>query len=878
MSRPANPSPSRPSRAFRHAPAAFVALAVAAGAAALLRGGGTLYAGALDSDLTNSFHPARAFAYRWLSRGVMPDWDPHSFCGVPVTELWQSALHSPVSLACTALLEPGFGIQLQTALHLALAAAGAWALARLGLRAGRWPAALCALAWAFGGVFTARVAAGHVTVVTAMAWWPWAMLGALRGSLDGALAPPGRWFAAPVRRWWLLSAVATAHTVLAGAPQYVVYLFSMQAVAVWAAAGVPRTRAGWARAAAPFAGSWALAMALSAPQWGPALTYLPFSGRAGGPAGAGSAPSLTAIRWDEAWTLLAELVWPLPLGDDTRQMHVQLKSVWETATWSGTAPLALTVGVLAGGRWRRGALSERPPRSAGAVGARLTLGLTLLTAHTLAGLWLPGAGGFREASKGRVIFAMAMAIGAATGAGALAALMRNSRMRAARRQAAAWRAPAVAFAAALGVVSVALAGALTFLPARAGAWLYATAGLPYDPRAAALLLSAADRPVLLTHWPAASLAGAAAGCTVFCLAARGLAFPGARRRRAAFAALAVFAAAELAIAHGPLLLARHAYADRAMPAHLEKRLRAELALREPDEVTWRVAFPPDLMNRAHLIEGAEDTGGYDPLMPYGANNRTALVGSFIIGQPDGTSVTLATAARILNLRRFANGRRLDWLTHDFRRPRRSPLVRAPRPRSGQPTPVSAWLTDRVKAGAPNPAVYGPRADGVSFVVTPERAGLETPAEALPAEFRRQVADIGGGWGGTEISGDISPGFEALPPGTYVPPPHYFPPVSSDVTQLDAKSPNRLVYWVRPTSTEMLNVRTTWLPGWQVSIDRGPWHPALCADHWCLAAIVPPSTHRVEFAYRPVRLIPAYLAVAAGVAACALAWRTRRPKD
>jgi hypothetical protein len=149
------------------------------------------------------------FAARNLARGQLPLWNPHVFSGTPGLGDPNAMMLYPF-MVVNILLPLPFAITLSAVLHTFLAGffAFVWALRR-----GIHPvgAFLAGAMVSFGGPFFARIGAGHLGVVAAMAWSPLVLL-----VVDEL-----------VRRvslgWMAIGAVAVAMQLLGGHPQYVLY-------------------------------------------------------------------------------------------------------------------------------------------------------------------------------------------------------------------------------------------------------------------------------------------------------------------------------------------------------------------------------------------------------------------------------------------------------------------------------------------------------------------------------------------------------------------------------------------------------------------------------------------------------------------------------
>ena len=164
-------------------------------------------------DTQTYFYPYWAATFDGLRSGRIPLWNPNLFMGAPFLANPQAAvLYLPNWLLLGLSAERAMSAAL--VLHVAWAAAGTLALARVALRVGWAPAATGAAVFAFGGYFVAQ--SGHVNQVSATAWLPWLLL-----AIDRAVARD-------LRAWTALPAV-TALMVLAGHPQvaYMSLLFGL---------------------------------------------------------------------------------------------------------------------------------------------------------------------------------------------------------------------------------------------------------------------------------------------------------------------------------------------------------------------------------------------------------------------------------------------------------------------------------------------------------------------------------------------------------------------------------------------------------------------------------------------------------------------------
>ncbi|MBP1642958.1 MAG: hypothetical protein H6Q03_1627 [Acidobacteria bacterium] len=246
-------------------------------------------------DLAQFHLPLRATLAR-LAAGGLPEWNPWIGGGQPVlSDPSYSAFYPPTWLALA--LPAAWALSLLAVIHLALAAAGAWTLARrLGCRS--LVALFATVAWTGSG---ALLSFAHAfTLLLGAAWLPWAL--AATEALLAAPEPRARW------RARLALAAVFAALLLNGEP--VTTLCAGLAAGLWALGRAPL------RAVAGAFGSVALAAllaaALAAVQLVPALARLAGSARAGGLAWE------TAASWSLPPARALELIEPRAFGDPLR--------------------------------------------------------------------------------------------------------------------------------------------------------------------------------------------------------------------------------------------------------------------------------------------------------------------------------------------------------------------------------------------------------------------------------------------------------------------------------------------------------------------------------------------------------------------------------
>lgn len=823
----------------------------------MLRGGVALYWGPHESDLTNQFYPWQVFIHRWVMRGVLPFWDPHVFSGYPTIETQQMLALNPVHLL-SLLLPPELGLIAMMAGNTVIGCvAMCWALWRWGR--------LTALASAMGGVlyicgalFAVRVMAGHFTVVAALAWWPLAVLSVLRITrmTGGAIADfkerRGGWWRATwqqvvgawrqfcsspaLRRLLAASAVCHAMVMLAGAPQYIAYLFYIDLAVVAAL-----FRRGRLLTSLVLVGvAWVIALFISAPQWLPAFWYLPFTGR--GINGGGN----TGFTLQPLLNLWLEGIMPFPFGDDVTKGHLHFKNVWETATYPGAITLALTLAATL--RWffgmtrwtidvrRYGRTTARRPREITPVMAGGLL-LLVLGVYLMFGGWLPGFGSFREATKARAILAFAVPM--------IAAAVLDGALRSPKQ----WAWP-VAAGAAGGLAMI--FSTFRYDSPQAFKKLLESFGRPFDPLAIERYEFVMQYPDLAQMDFSLAIIAGSVGLIIALVAALLLR----RLPRLTIAVLFIAAVADPFFAHARAWMGRHAYASAGLPPAISDYFSPFLHESEvKNTLPWRVILHSGIINRSHHLEGLYEYYGYDPLMPAYAVGRLRVPGVKLIQTKDNLAWRVPLLERV--------GIRYDgslWLppgtAHSMLKEQEttaSTIIEAP----------GATLFDvtrNVAAGSSGQGMFGPDLQG-RHLVLPRGEGsyLLSDAEA-PAEFARNIAEI-----------FPVENFPTTGPST----------LQSDesITALPHLRPDEWGVHVKLDSSGLVVFKSTWLPGWRVVIDGKDAGTALFANNWMCAAIVPAGEHDVVFRYRPVGWGLCWVLAGLGMAGCVLLWfsvpRSRR---
>ncbi|GBC96632.1 hypothetical protein HRbin16_02439 [bacterium HR16] len=154
-------------------------------------------------DIMLYFHPMLSFEHRWLSRGILPLWNPHTLFGQPFAGNPQEWLLYPSTLL-VAWLGAERAISWGAVFHLALAGLGVYAFAlrrEYSLRS----ALAAGTLWSLCGAVVLR--SQHVGILQTLAWYGWTLWAA-----EGLCQQPA------LRRSAALSVVLTLGS-LAGSPQ-----------------------------------------------------------------------------------------------------------------------------------------------------------------------------------------------------------------------------------------------------------------------------------------------------------------------------------------------------------------------------------------------------------------------------------------------------------------------------------------------------------------------------------------------------------------------------------------------------------------------------------------------------------------------------------
>lgn len=126
-------------------------------------------------DMRGLFHVLTSTVSESIKEGSLPLWNSYLFNGFPLLSDPQAGVFYPPSWL-SLILPVNVAISWYLLIHIWLAGFGMYAFVRY--QGGRWlPSFLAGLVFAFGGVISGRLWAGHSIVYATFAWTPWILLG-----------------------------------------------------------------------------------------------------------------------------------------------------------------------------------------------------------------------------------------------------------------------------------------------------------------------------------------------------------------------------------------------------------------------------------------------------------------------------------------------------------------------------------------------------------------------------------------------------------------------------------------------------------------------------------------------------------------------------
>jgi hypothetical protein len=315
--------------------------------------------------------------------------------------------------------------------------------------------------------------------------------------------------------------------------------------------------------------------------------------------------------------------------------------------------------------------------------------------------------------------------------------------------------------------------------------------------------------------------------------------------RAVFAIVMIAAVLEPFLLSRAMLVARQPYSKIGIPADLRTLAERTINKRGPHEAPFRFYLSPQIINRTHLMDDFMECRGYDPLMPMNGANRVLLL------DPKQTDHKLTTAP-VFRMR--ALGVRYDISDWDpaSHRPIEDSFFKV-----AETTATIMTLERKVTAGFPDETGFGPDYSNTNYIVPSMWGGEIVKPADLPSQFIWQTKQIqpmsdGPADGCGPAAGERIEWDESGRPDTRE-------------AKLILRRPGLLV------------LHETWLPGWSMQRDNEEIKPALCANKWMVAAMVPAGTHTVMFSYRPIYWKESWILAGLGLFICLVLFTARSYK-
>jgi len=284
-------------------------------------------------DLNHLFIPWKSYLLEWIGKGVLPFWNPYSFCGAPFLHNIQVSAFYPFDLIHLILPFPwSYGIAYY--LHFCVAGFGAyWLFGEfISNRTARFYSSLLYL---LSGFIVSRLEAGIPLMVYGYCWTPYFFLAGKRT------------FELPTPRRAGCLAVLTALLAVCGHPQFPFLLVQFfgayclfESVRLWKSGYRLK---GLAIRFGTIAGAGLLGFLISLPQSGPFLEFAGYSATRGG-----GADYDFSAHGSLPWRHLLMLFFPFLFGDPTQlTFWGQHMSIMETCAYLGTfAILLVAVGLF----------------------------------------------------------------------------------------------------------------------------------------------------------------------------------------------------------------------------------------------------------------------------------------------------------------------------------------------------------------------------------------------------------------------------------------------------------------------------------------------------------------------------------------------------
>lgn len=162
--------------------------------------------------------PGKLFTAHWLTKGIVPLWNPTQFAGISwVGDINQSVFY-PTSILF-ALFTPGFALSITLLSHLLFSFVGAYLLAReLSPKLAQFSWLLTAIFWSFSPQLVGTL--NNLATLQSISYVPWIVLSCLLFSRKS----PGS--------WWYLPTLITLQ-LLGGYPQHVLFSVLFGVIISW---------------------------------------------------------------------------------------------------------------------------------------------------------------------------------------------------------------------------------------------------------------------------------------------------------------------------------------------------------------------------------------------------------------------------------------------------------------------------------------------------------------------------------------------------------------------------------------------------------------------------------------------------------------------
>jgi hypothetical protein len=757
-------------------------------------------------DGVAQFYPWRRFAAEWVSRGILPLWNPHQFCGTPFFANSQSALFYPVNAL---FYLPG---ALNTAerfawialIHLTLAGSGTYGWLRA-IGAGHPGAFLAGATFMLSGFAVTWLALP--TLLSVACWIPFLLLAIHQTLTRRSL------------RWALLAGLALGLMLLGGHLQIAFYGLVIAGVYALFLVCAGRAERGNLRAALraelAFVGvaaimAAAIGFALAAPQLLPAVEMSRFSHRAGAPTWEGYR---AYVNYAVPLGHLVTLFLPDFYGNPRQSGYWGAANYAEYCGYTGVVTLFLALVAVVGG-WRR-------HRTVLFLAGSALLSLVMAAGAPINALFYFGIPGFGQSgSPGRILVLFCLSTSALAGLG-LDWILGSARERMGDGRRIAWS---------LG--AAVLLWALAFLATRSAAGAFLTrfpgldASVAWRESAPALRLA-----LVLLIVGAGALAAGIAGTR------SGVLSPTLAGALTAGVPVLVIVADLGLFATGYLLTAPPAAVYPSVTL-TERLQRAELEAGGrilPVNRTWSLTRPPValLPPNAAMVYGLHDAQGYDSLyLRRFKALANAIQGADTSPAENGNMLFLSNVSSplfpLLGIRHIVS---------------RGPLSEPP---GRAETVGDVTITEDARALPLAFLVHRWRS-----VTDPDAlSALAELAASNPTALQNEaVLSLGG-----RTEGRVEPHPQA--PSTAAPVSTGASLVGRSSPATGAWSPNRVRVAVRAPRAGLLVVTGNHYPGWIATL-RQDGHvqtpPVLRADHTFRGVLVPAGSSEVEMRFEPASL-------------------------